>query len=159
MKNKIIFSAFLVFSVLTSIAQQIPIGSCGFVYIHDAAGNRIKRVYFCNNNIDPYPDAREVNSFVSNKNIPTQNEKNSNIEFQPVDAIYPNPTTGIFNIEFSSSLINSNISILDANGKVIQKYKASGFKLTCNLTAVAAGVYFVRIEDKGRVISKKIVKQ
>ncbi len=160
MKNKVIITALIIFSAFSGIAQQIPVGSCGFVYIHDAAGNRTKRVYFCNNGIDPYPESlMEVNKFANNKGIITNEKKNNSIEFQPIDAIYPNPTTGIVNIEFSNSLLNSNISILDINGKVVQKYKANGVKLTCNLSALATGVYFVSIENKGVIISKKIVKE
>jgi Secretion system C-terminal sorting domain len=159
MRNKIIITSFVVFFAISSFAQQIPVGSCGFVYIHDAAGNRIKRVYFCNNNIDPYPESRiDINQFANSKDIITTDKKSYNVEFQPIEAIYPNPTTGIFNIEFSSSLSNSNINILDINGKVVQKYQGSGHKLICNLIGLASGVYFVRIENKGMIVSKKIVK-
>ncbi len=122
------------------------------VYIHDAAGNRTRRVYFCNNG-DPYPTKQNINSGAFTK------EEIQNMEFQPVDALYPNPTSGIFYITFSKTLSNANISLIDLNVKIVQQYKASGIKLTCNLSALPGGTYFVRIEENGQAISKKVIKQ
>lgn len=159
MKKKIIFSALIIFYTLTTVAQQLPLGSCGIVYIHDAAGNRTRRLYYCNNG-GPYPSFTNLDSA---KLFPTENvltkEEMKNIEFQPVDALYPNPTTGIFYVTFSKSLTNANISLVDMNGKTVQQYKASGIKLTCNLSALAAGIYFVKIEENGKSITKKVIKE
>jgi Secretion system C-terminal sorting domain len=160
MKHKIIITTLVSLFALPSFAQQIPIGSCGFVYIDDAAGNRIKRVYFCNNNTEPYPVSRiSINNFIENQDTLNKVKENNTVEFQPIEKIYPNPTTGIFNIEFSSSLLNSSISIIDVNGKVIQNYTATGFKFTCNLTGFPSGVYFVIIKNNNTTISQKIIKQ
>ncbi len=150
----------IVFSALAGIAQQIPFGSCGFVYIHDAAGNRTRRVYYCNNGTDPYPTKQNIDStsFV-NANTAFTKQEMRDIEFQPVDALYPNPTSGIFYINFSKALSNANISLVDVNGKTVQQYKACGIKLTCNLSVLPGGIYFVRIEENGQTISKKVIKQ
>jgi hypothetical protein len=56
--NKFILVFILMLSFERIIAQQIPVGICGIVYLYDANGARIKRVYFCNNAVDPYPSAR-----------------------------------------------------------------------------------------------------
>ncbi len=159
MKKKIIFLLLIIFSAFSTIAQQIPLGSCGFVYIHDAAGNRTKRLYYCNNG-GPYPTRPNIdsNNFVNASSVLTKEEL-KNMEFQPVDALYPNPTSGIFHITFSKSLSNANITLLDVNGKIVQQYKASGITLTCNLSALPGGIYFVRIEENGQTISKKVIKQ
>ena len=159
MKKKIVFLMLTVFSALSGIAQQIPLGSCGIVYIHDIAGNRTRRLYYCNNG-GPYPTFTNIDS-TSVKQAPdvfTKAELN-NMEFQPVDALYPNPTSGIFYITFSKLLSNANITLVDMNGKTVQQYKASGLKLTCNLSALAAGIYFVKIEENGRIITKKVIKE
>ena len=81
------------------------------------------------------------------------------MEFQPVDALYPNPTTGVFFITFSKALANASIFITDNNGKTVKQYKSSGYKLTCDLSMLAAGIYFVRIEENGKTITKKVIKQ
>ena len=76
-------------------AQQLPLNTCGIVNIYDAAGNRTKRTFFCNNGA-PYPT----------KIVATDAPL---MEFQPVDALYPNPTTGRFSVTFSKALKNAMI--------------------------------------------------
>ena len=108
-------------------------------------GNRTKRMYYCNNG-GPYPTK-------------IQQEKGESIEFQYVDALYPNPTTGRFTVTFSKALKDASVIITDVNGKVVIKSKANGYTVHFDLSSVAAGVYFVRIDDAGNVITKKVVKQ
>ncbi len=55
MIKKLLVALVIIFSTLEGIAQQLPIFDCGIVYVHDASGNRTKRVYFSNNTVDPYP--------------------------------------------------------------------------------------------------------
>jgi hypothetical protein len=149
MKKQLILLAILVTGVV-SYAQQIPVGSCGIVHIYDASGNRTKRLYYCNNG-GTYP-SRPANPIVTTEEIKTA-------AFQEVPALYPNPTSGIFQIIFSRELKNAVISIFDVNGKLFKQFKASGQKLTCNISNLAAGEYFVKINDKGTVITKKVIKQ
>jgi len=145
MKQKLIVTSIALFFAVAGFAQQLDWGTCGIVNVYDEAGNRTKRVYFCNNG-DPYPSK--------------QNPANAEtLEYQPVDALYPNPTTGKFSITFSKPLQNANILVTGVNGKPIQQFKASGSQVDFDLSAVAAGVYFVRIEESGKVITKKVIKQ
>lgn len=146
MKYKILFTiAFIVVSVVC-FAQQLPLGTCGIVCTYDAAGNRLKRVYFCNNGVDPYPRAQKA-------------PDGETTEYQPVDALYPNPTSGKFTVTFSKSLSNAAVSITDNNGKVVAQFKASGYNVEFDLSPYAAGIYYIRIEEEGKLISKKVVKQ
>jgi hypothetical protein len=177
MKKQFIFSILFSLCVITTIAQQIPFGSCGIVCIYDATGARTKRVYFCNNG-GPYPSfvnpaPSDTNVFARNiskiantdatreifKNDKITQEELKNATFQPVNALYPNPTTGIFFITFSKPLENATINILDINSKIIKTYNATGNKLTCDVSNFASGNYFVRITEKNQTITKKIIKQ
>ena len=159
MKHKIIFFLVLIFAGFTTIAQQLPWGSCGIVYIYDETGSRKRRLYFCNNG-PAYPERQgAVGSNFKQPEKPLFETGKETMEFQEVDALYPNPTTGVFFITFSKALQDAAISITDLNGKVVQQFKASGIKLSCNLSSLAAGTYFVRIEEAGKVISKKVIKQ
>lgn len=142
MKQKLIVIIIALFFAVSGFAQQLPWGTCGIVNVYDAAGNRTKRVYFCNNG-DPYPK---------------RNPKET-MEFQAVDALYPNPTTGAVSVTFSKSLQNAVISITDNYGKVVTQFKGSGYKVDFDLSSFAAGIYFVRIEENGKTISKKVIKQ
>jgi hypothetical protein len=56
-------------------------------------------------------------------------------------------------------LDKATIHILDESGKIISQIKAKGFKVDFYLSDKAAGVYYVRIEEDGNIITKKIVKQ
>jgi hypothetical protein len=147
MKKKIFITLITAFIAFTGFAQQIPLNSCGIVCTYDAAGNRLKRVYFCNNGVNPYPTKAKPD-----KTKITE-------DFQPVDALYPNPTTGKFSVTFSKALDKAIIHILDESGKIISRVKAKGYKVDFDLSARAAGVYYVRIEENGNIITKKIVKQ
>jgi hypothetical protein len=147
MKNKVIITLILVFVSIAGFSQQLPLNACGIVNTYDAAGNRLKRVYFCNNGVDPYPTRA------------AQQTTNVTEEVQSIDALYPNPTTGRFFVTFSKALNNAVVSLTDVNGKTIRQFKASGYKVDFDLSAFAAGVYFVLINDAGNVITKKVVKQ
>lgn len=146
MKKKIFFAVFIIGMSIPVFAQQLPLGTCGIINIYDAAGNRTKRVYYCNNG-GTYPSIR------------ANQEAGATEEFQNVDALYPNPTTGKFFITFSKELDNANVILFDINGKVIQQFKATGNKIDFDLSGVSAGVYMVQINDKGNRIVKKVVKQ
>ncbi|MBO9563067.1 MAG: T9SS type A sorting domain-containing protein [Niastella sp.] len=146
MRTQIILLCLLFSSGLSAFAQQIPVGSCGIVNVYDAAGNRTKRTYFCNNGVDPYPQRAIV-------------QATETAEFQEVDALFPNPTTGRFFITFSKSLENAVVAILDANGRVVSQTRTAGNRIELDLSARPAGIYYVRIIENGRHIVKKVIKQ
>lgn len=123
-----------------TFAQQLPANTCGIVNVYDNAGNRTKRVYFCNNG-PAYP-ARKATEVV-----------------EQVDALYPNPTTGRFVVTFSRALQKAHVTTLDVNGKTISRFIASGNTVDFDLSSSPAGIYFIRIDDSGNIILKKVVKQ
>lgn len=147
MKWKTLLTFLSVLFTFSLGAQQLPTGACGIVNVYDAAGNRTKRVYFCNNGSDPYPTKI------------MQEDTKTTVDILPVDALYPNPTTGKFVVTFGKALNNASVAILDVNGKVVSQFRASGNQVDFDLSRAADGVYFVRINDGGKLISKKVVKQ
>lgn len=155
MQKFILFFVALFLYMTDSFSQQLPFGTCGIVNVYDAAGNRTKRVYFCNNG-DPYP---QRNQQAGDYRETYPGDKNETSEFQYVDALYPNPTTGSFVVTFSKSLQNASVSITDNNGKTLARFKASGNKVDFDLSKYAAGVYYIKIEEGGKTITKKVVKQ
>jgi Secretion system C-terminal sorting domain len=161
MYKKIFFVVVLFFASAQLFAQQIPVGMCGIIYIYDANGARVKRVYFCNNGLDPYPTARVAATSLIAENGAANivEEKGTTAVFEKAEAIFPNPTTGKFSMTFSKVLQNANIIITDVNGKKVHQSKGNGNRLSFDLSNLGAGVYFVRIEEVGKVITEKIVKQ
>jgi len=148
MRNKLL-SLLVVFllSAFSSMAQQLGIGECGIVCTYDAAGNRLKRIYFCNNGIDPYPTKAQ------------QAPPAETTGYQLVDALYPNPTTGKFSVTFSKGLANAQVTILDNNGRLIFRFTASGNRVDFDLSPYPGGMYFIRVEGGGNVVTKKVIKQ
>jgi hypothetical protein len=148
MRHKLLFTLLVLSLSNIVLAQQIPLGSCGIVYIYDATGCRTKRTYFCNNG-GTYPQRPSA------KNTAV----NTTTEEQLVDILYPNPTTGIFNITFTSPLKNAIVSIFDATGKIARQTRAKGKTNTFNLFGLSSGVYFIKVLDNGKSIEMKVIKQ
>ena len=78
--------------------------------------------------------------------------------------IYPNPTSGIFNISFVSEDIDTfEITIFDAFGKIISQEDRQDFigeyvKLV-DLSNWPRGIYMVQIQTQDSFVSKRIVLQ
>ncbi|MBW7891431.1 MAG: T9SS type A sorting domain-containing protein [Chitinophagaceae bacterium] len=151
-----IFSLLLLLFSLQSFAQEIPSGSCGLLMTYDAAGNRIKREYFCNNgsNRIANPELARLNSEVGQ----AKQQEAADAGFEEVDALYPNPTTGKFYISFSKAIDNATIQVVDINGKVVQRVKGSGTRLEFDLSKQPSGTYFILIHTDGVIINKKIIR-
>jgi len=146
MQKKLFFTVLIIVCAFSAFTQQLPLGSCGIVCTYDASGNRLRRVYFCNNG-QPYPTKT------------VKQDVGTTEEFQQIDALYPNPTTGKFFITFSKKLEKAKVMLTDANGKVLQQLIGEGYQLTFDLYGRANGVYFIRIENDGLIITKKVIKQ
>lgn len=145
---RIVLTVIIAFITIDTFAQQLPVGTWGIVNKYDAAGNRIKRVYFYNNGVDPYPGK-----------IAEKLASGEVVQVVEIEALYPNPTTGKFTVAFSKALQDAAVTVMDLQGKKMLQFKTSGHKTDFDLSGVAAGVYFIRIENEGQVITKKVIKQ
>ncbi|MDZ4793325.1 MAG: T9SS type A sorting domain-containing protein [Bacteroidota bacterium] len=139
------FTLLICFITVDSFAQELPLGTCGIVNIYDAVGNRTKRVYFCNNGIDPYPLRNNQQPNESEAETTAVTKAVESNEFQYVDALYPNPTTGKFYVTFSKPVTNAAISITVNNGKVLATFRGNGNKTEFDLSPYPGGMYFIRI--------------
>jgi hypothetical protein len=66
--------------------------------------------------------------------------------------IYPNPSTGVININTNETI--ENINILDINGKLVHHQTNNS---PIDLSQHAKGIYFINITTEKVVINKKIV--
>ena len=78
-------------------------------------------------------------------------------------SVYPNPTSGIFNITASANISDLTISILDIQGKevfhVLEKNNTADFNKHINLEGIAKGIYYIKLStDKGVKIQKLTVQ-
>jgi hypothetical protein len=72
--------------------------------------------------------------------------------------IYPNPTSGEFNIELNSTSV-STIEVTDVTGRVITSATATQETVNVNLTNLANGIYYVKIQSENGTEVVKVVKQ
>ena len=73
-------------------------------------------------------------------------------------SVYPNPTTGILNIEYSTAIETVEVyNITGATVKVIDVNKEN--KVQVNISDLESGIYFVKIKTDSNVAISRIVKQ
>ncbi|MES2761224.1 MAG: GEVED domain-containing protein [Bacteroidota bacterium] len=77
--------------------------------------------------------------------------------------IYPNPTTGIFTLELNAaSDINADINITSIDGKTVFTDRVDGNGLitkSINISDLATGIYYLKVETKDAVRTYKVLKQ
>lgn len=163
---------------ISKIKAQTPAAKKVFKYSYDNAGNRIKRQYFyatpCNNSNptlnDPNCNSRMKNDtildslFVIAQNIelkqPETPTEKLNYDGTPeLKNIYPNPTKGLFVLEFTSLILNGSLQILDMKGNSLDEFMLEGIQWEIDLSLFPADEYILLIKTKdGKVYNKKIVK-
>jgi len=75
--------------------------------------------------------------------------------------LYPNPTDGMMTLEYSGpgELDATRITVLDITGKAYDGFEWHGETRSLNLTSLADGIYFVKIENEEGMDVRKIVVQ
>ena len=77
--------------------------------------------------------------------------------FSPV-VIYPNPTTGLFKLEFNGTVLK--IQIFNMLGEIVLHEEASGKnEIQIDISKNPPGIYFVRISSGEKIFSRKVIKQ
>jgi hypothetical protein len=76
--------------------------------------------------------------------------------------VYPNPTNAEVTITSAVATIpadGSTLVILDMLGREVYKTNNFGGNLTLNTKAFASGTYLVKVNEGGKVMTKKLVVQ
>ena len=80
--------------------------------------------------------------------------------------VFPNPTTNTLNINFelNNSSENTDIKLIDANGRVVKIISSSntfqGFnRISTDVSELSKGIYFLTIQSGNSIVTKRIVKQ
>ncbi len=74
-------------------------------------------------------------------------------------SIQPNPTNGIVNIRVPAELLGQSMIFTNAVGQVLSTMTIHSTHADFDLSQMADGIYFVQLQIKGGVITKKIVKK
>jgi hypothetical protein len=81
----------------------------------------------------------------------------ANNEINPIAfSVYPNPSKGIVNIQFSNVVSDFSVEVYDSLGRPVS-YTQDSLNKTINLTGVSKGVYFVSIKSENNQVTKKIL--
>ncbi len=86
-----------------------------------------------------FGDSANINIEISDKNI----------------SIYPNPVSNLITVKGDNIKVES-IEILDLNGKLVLR---KNMAQTIDISSIASGVYFVKINTENSTFAKKIIKK
>lgn len=72
--------------------------------------------------------------------------------------IYPNPSNGIIFIENENAEALGNVYVFDVNGKILQTFNNTSYKIQINLTNFVSGIYFIKVKNSNEnYIIKRIL--
>ena len=83
---------------------------------------------------------------------------NNNVASTIGTVVYPNPNTGLFTIELNNGSVKT-IEVMDLTGRIVLTNTSSNDKIDFNISNLANGVYFVKVQSNNSVEVIKIVKQ
>ncbi len=67
--------------------------------------------------------------------------------------LYPNPSSGVMNVELSKEVKNGTFDVYTAAGKIAGSYRVSQLKNTILLDNLASGVYYYRLMDGNQLLN------
>jgi len=81
----------------------------------------------------------------------------SEISDAPLARLYPNPTDGVFTLEFEAEGVY-NLTLADMSGKILLRQTVKGQSVQMDLSNYPAGAYLLTIDDGERKSVTKVVK-
>jgi len=71
--------------------------------------------------------------------------------------IYPNPATGIINLQLNNAVDAAVITITDVLGKTVLTDTVNGTQAALNIASLKSGVYFVTLKAGGKQLTNKLI--
>jgi hypothetical protein len=161
-KRHLIFFSFLFLPFL------LPAQSRKYSFLYDEAGNCIQKYYTvvvqqAPSNTNNSPDNLELVSqidLVDKQDLAPQIDEIGDVKI----SVFPNPTTGILNINSTSSSNGNFIEqsyqlvFLDLNGKVLLTKQISNADTQLDISAYPSGTYLLCIRFAGKQSAWRIIK-
>ncbi len=72
--------------------------------------------------------------------------------------LYPNPTTGDVTIQLTGNTVKT-IQVMDFTGRIVLSNTTSDEKVNMNLSALAKGIYYVRVQSNNTTEVSKLIKE
>ena len=98
----------------------------------------------------------------TNLGLPTSTQGINNIKLAKKVKLYPNPGSGIFNVDLNNTLKGPIImKIMDMTGRVILKksFNQAPNTIHVNISSLASNMYFFQINDQNNIIVKRFIKR
>ena len=120
---------------------------------------------------DPNPNlnALTVNEYFAGCNqFPNGRVESTNVpeEVETVDipealtlTLFPNPATHRLDLFIGNGLPESQVTIIDMYGRIVEQVKVPGYSYVIDLSNYTAGLYVINLRNGEQVITKKFVKQ
>jgi Secretion system C-terminal sorting domain len=143
---------------LFAVAQSSP--QPHIIYSYDDAGNRIQRkMILIDIVIGQEPDKPTShfrlsgsNSEMASSSVDNTQEvesgeviKPQKTNTTPIMSVFPNPTTGIFNLELSETIRNAEVSVYDENGQTLFKKQCQGSNEQMDISNLPSGSYRISV--------------
>jgi hypothetical protein len=149
---------------LGNVIWSKTIGGTGNDVINSFAKNSNGNYYITGNyqsqtiNFDSYL-LNNTNRLTKNFYLASlSNSTNINQDVNILEArIYPNPTKDQLNILFDEYQLNSNISLYNFIGELINKTTFTGTQAKIERNNLVKGIYFIKISNKNSTCIKKII--
>lgn len=75
-------------------------------------------------------------------------------------SMYPNPTTGLVNIQFANQILVKSINVYSVSGQLVlsQEFNANSDTYTIDVQRAATGVYIVKMETENGTQIRRLIK-
>lgn len=142
MNTKILITFMIVCAFISNAYTQVPVNQtdCFIKYHYDAAGNRIKREFVCEQTYYNYKSL-PITTEISDDNI----------------LVYPNPTENVLNITLPVPVTNGKVLLTDIHGKLLVEYNIE-LSIQIPMHKFIPGIYIVNISDGKNKYTRKITK-
>lgn len=91
--------------------------------------------------------------------VEAPNSIRGEIENQFGFELYPNPAVDQVNIILNTSTVNARVELLEISGKSIRSFYIAENQTSIDISDLAAGVYFAKVQDGENIQIKKLIVQ
>jgi hypothetical protein len=112
------------------------------------------QVFWDEVNEDGWKILEQACYWAAGRDVPTAVTDN----FEVKTSIYPNPSTGIVNLQFSQKVTDMSVNVFSIDGKVVFSDNLSNTKdATIDLSEFNSGVYFIQTKEGNNTKTEKLI--
>jgi hypothetical protein len=130
-------------------------------------GNNSNKVMICHNNKAICISSEDVQEHLNHGDhlgdcaalAARINMRNESVELKSENVIvYPNPVTEVLHVQLNGFEAGSVVKMYNQKGMLVKTVRMAGTSEVISVRGLAAGLYYVQIQNRGVLITKKLVK-